>query len=535
MIYFNLALLSTTMLLLYLPSPMVAIIPNPKNVLMIVVDDLRPQLECQNLPGTTRPHMHTPHICNLASQSLHLMQNHAPMAHCSPSRTATLTGRSVGTTRVYDLFTYFRNVSGNFTTIPQFFKNKGYRTTAIGKIFHHGVGTERGDGNCPLCSYKNDQDQLYSWSDKIFWGGKKESMDRSWEVVEDGRVLRDTKIMLKAVEQIKERGKERESPPFFMAVGFHRPHLPFVAPEEFYNWYNPEDVKLPLNPHPPPNLPKVLWDAYGETRSYVDVLETGATGQMNTTLPDYKTLELRRGYYAAVSYTDYNVGQVLSALRNASLEKDTIVIFWGDHGWSLGEHGRWDKHTNFDTDTHCPLMIKVPGLTDGGFKSQELTGLIDLFPTLVELVFGKEVLETELPYCPKDSSHVETCREGLSLVPLLQNPSTKIRDTVFTVYASGIYPQRKGKPGISRCPYHRCIMKYSMQTYIKEKVYRYTEAVPYTDLKPRWGTVLAKELHNRFDDPGENDNIVDYVSPILLRKLEKRLHEGSVWTGTPYL
>jgi len=339
MIFFKVTLLSTNILLFCMFTPNLGIMPKLKNVLMIVADDLRPQLECQNLPGTARPHMHTPHLCDLASESLHLMQNHAPMAHCSPSRTSTLTGRSVGTTRIYDLFSYFRNVTGNFTTIPQFFLNKGYRTTAIGKIFHRGVGTSR-EENCAVCSHKNDQDQFYSWSDKIFNGGNRESMDKSWEAVENHTPLRDTTIMLKAVETIHERGKERGTTPFFIAVGFHKPHLPFVAPEEFYSYYDPKDIKLPLNPHPPANLAHILWGSYKETRSYLDVLETGATGEMNTTLPDYKTLELRRGYYAAVSYTDYNVGQVLFALRDAGLEKDTIVIFWGDHGWSLGEHGR---------------------------------------------------------------------------------------------------------------------------------------------------------------------------------------------------
>jgi len=521
------------MLLLCMLTPMLAVIESPKNVLMIIADDLRPQFECQSLGGTRSPHMHTPNLCELASQSLHLMQNHAPMSHCSPSRTAMLTARSVRTTRVYDLYSYFRNVSGNFTTLPQFFKNKGYRTTGIGKIFHHGVGTEVQDGNCPVCSHHNDQDKIYSWSDEIYRGGGKEETDQSWEVVKDGTLLRDTKIMMKAVEAIHERGKEQGTTPFFMAVGFHKPHLPFVVPEEFYNYYKIEDIKLPLNPHPPAKFSPILWDYYAETMSYRDVLETGATGEMNTTLPDFKTRELRRGYYAAVSYTDYNVGQVLLALRRAGLERKTNVVFWGDHGWSLGEHARWDKHSNFDTDTHCPLMIKVPGLTDGGSRSQELTGLIDLFPTLVELVFGKEVLETELPYCPEDSTDVETCREGVSFFPLLQNPSTTIRDTVFTVYGRGTY-RRKNKASASRCPYTGCTMMYSMQTYLNSRLYRYTEAVKYKNRQPRWDLVLGKELHNRFDDPGENNNIANDVSPELLAIFERRLHEGSLWSGTPY-
>jgi len=294
---------------------------------MIIADDLRPQFECQNLPGSVRPHMHTPNICSLASQSLHLMQNHAPMAHCSPSRTATLTGRSVGTTHVWDLISYFRNVTGNFTTIPQFFRNKGYRTTSIGKIFHDGraSGGSTHDDHCPVCVRK--QDQIYSWSDEAFTGRFLEveaTRDASWKIVPDDTPLVDTQIMQRAVEIIHERGAEREKNPFFIAVGFHKPHLPFVVPEKFYNLYNPADIQLPLNPYAPVDMPRPAWDYSGETRQYKDV--TGASGEMNTTFPDYKTLELRRGYYASVSYTDYNVGQVLLALRDAKLDEDTIII-----------------------------------------------------------------------------------------------------------------------------------------------------------------------------------------------------------------
>jgi len=517
-------------------NPALGINSRTKNVLMIIADDLRPQLECQSLPGTVRPRMHTPHLCNLASQSLHLMQNHAPMAHCSPSRTATLTGRSVETTHIWDLVTYFRNFTGNFTTIPQFFRGKGYRTTGIGKIFHEGAASGQAGGGdwCPPCSKGNTQDKLYSWSDEVFMGHEIEdegSRNNSWKVVPDGTLLRDTQIMLHAVQTIHDRGTELEKNPFFVAVGFHKPHLPFTAPEEFYKLYNLEDINLPLNPYAPINLPNSGWGRSEETRQYHDVRNTGATGNINTTFPDYKTLELRRGYYAAVSYTDHNIGRVLSALREAGLEEDTIVIFWGDHGWSLGEHGRWDKHTNFDTDTHCPLMIKVPGLTDGGSQSQQLTGLIDLFPTLVELVFGKEVLEQELPFCPENSSDVETCREGLSLVPLIQDPKSNIHVAVYTSYGLGVMKQKSMRGHPSRCLWTDCTMIYSMQTSYKKKVYRYTEAVVYENFAPRWDLEYGRELYDHSIDPGENNNIVWEVSPYLRARFRELLQSGSVWTG----
>merc|ERR550534_2915413 len=264
--------------------------------------------------------------------------------------------------------------------------------------------------------------------------------------------------MRHAVQTIYSRRGTESKRPFFVAVGFHKPHLPFTAPKRYYNWYNPEDIKLPLNPFAPVDMPRQVWSESGELRMYGDVKATNATGNINTTFPDFKTKQLRRGYYAAVSYTDYNVGGVLYALRDAGLENDTIVVFLGDHGWSLGEHGRWDKHTTFDTDTHCPLMIKVPGLTNSGSKSQQLTSLVDLFPTLVELVFGEEVLKTELPYCPEDSSNEETCREGRSLVPLLQDPLNKIHDAVYSVYGRGVIPPKdRRSTSISTC-YFSCKM-----------------------------------------------------------------------------
>jgi len=505
---------------------------SPKNVLMIIADDLRMQLECESLPGTVRPHMHTPHLCDLASQSLHLLQNHAPMSHCSPSRTATLTGRSVGTTHVWDLATYFRNQTGNFTTIPQFFWRKGYRTKAIGKIYHGGITSGFGKSHtCPLCSVHNPQDQVFSWSEKVFrpqeLHGEK-SKEKSWRVVPDDTPLRDTQTMHHAIETIHEYGAEKN--PFFLAVGFHKPHLPWVVPNRFFQYYDLKDIKLPLNPYVPFNLPTFALTPSKELRSYHDVRDLWS-GAMNTTLPDWKTKELRRAYYAAVSYTDHNVGQVLAALRDAHLEEETIVIFWGDHGWSLGEHARWGKHTNSDTDTHCPLMIRVPGLTDGGSKSDQLTGLIDLFPTLVELVFGKHVLKQELPYCPPDSSDVETCREGLSLVPLLQNPKNKIRDRIYTAYGRGTLVVNGHER--SYCLFDHCTMVYSMQTYINKKIYRYTEGVLWMNMKPMWNRVKGMELYNRFDDPEEKYNIVDEVSPVLLAKLRRQLRNGSVWRGTP--
>ena len=243
-----------------------------------------------------------------------------------------------------------------------------------------------------------------------------------------GKPLPDEQTAQHAINVLRELHQSPDTP-FFLAVGFHKPHLPFVFPEEYLEYYPLDSIKVPDNQYAPVNMPDIAWSAYGELRNYHDIAKLKATGGINTTLPADTVRHLRRAYYSALSFTDFLIGQLLFELRSLELEQNTIVSFWGDHGWQLGEHGEWCKHTNFELATHAPMMVHVPGLTDHGIVTEQLTEYVDLFPTLVEVA--------ELPpldLCPEDSSKVAVCCEGTSLVPLMKVEKTEWKKAVFSQY-----------------------------------------------------------------------------------------------------
>ena len=202
-----------------------------------------------------------------------------------------------------------------------------------------------------------------------------------------------------------------------MAVGFYKPHLPFVFPASVLQYYPEDSIQLPDNPYAPVNMPQIAWSYYVELgNGYTDIQALNVNGYINTTLPDKNVLELRRAYYSAVTWMDSQVIRVLDELELLNMSDNTIISFWGDHGWQLGEHGSWCKHTNFDLSTHVPMMIRVQGMTDAGQTTEKLTEFVDLFPTLVEAA-GLPQLQV----CPTNSSHILHCTEGSSLMPLIRN------------------------------------------------------------------------------------------------------------------
>ena len=473
-----------------------------KNVLFLVADDMRPQLgayEGPNFPAPVSPKMISPNLDALASRSLLLKRAHVQQAVCSPSRTSLLTGRRPDTTHVTDLFTYWRDAGGNFTTIPQYFKENGYYSLSMGKILHPGVASDNGD---PI-----------SWNEKPwqapanggFWGGF--GSLQSWfaankSMIEENGPLADQQVATYAIEKLQElAGTET---PFFMAVGFYKPHLPFLMPEEFLNMYPQENISLPNNAYAPTDMPRIAWSNYGELRSYPDINDLDNSGEPNDLLPNEVVLALRRAYYASVTYTDHEIGRVLNELDRLGLRNNTIVSFWGDHGWQLGEHGSWCKHTNFELSTHAPMMISAPGFTDSGVQTERLTEFVDMFPTLVELA--------ELPgisLCPEDSSEIKVCTEGVSLTPLMNNPSIAWKPRVFSQYPR---------------TYQRA-MGYSL----RDDRYRYTEWVDYDEdeHKPDWSILFGAELYDHQTDPNENTNRADDPSYAEKRQeLSSQLHQG---------
>jgi len=461
-----------------------------------------------------------------------------------------LTGRRPGTTKVWDLRAYFRDVAGNFTTIPQFFKEHGYHSVGIGKIFHPGLAS--GAFSCPLCT--GGDDAKWSWSEAPWHGRDPIGSDRSWVAVErnitEATPLQDTQVMEQAKKTLARVAKMDK--PFFVAVGFHKPHLPFVAPEEYYKLYT--EVELARNPYAPVNMPSVAWQTFGETRGFPDISRLNLTGSINSSFPDWLARDLRRAYYSSVSFNDYNIGEVLKALEATGKANETVISFWGDHGYQLGEHGLWDKHTNFDIATNVPMMFKSPGVTDGGVQSSQVTETVDMFPTLVELAMGSSVLPAA---CPANSSHVKTCVEGVSLVPLIKNPTAPVKEAALSVYNRGWGgPAEEEEEHIRATqglreddtsvefPFSTCLtggnrrgqgctMGYSLLTRYQGHEYRYNEWVhfpgPSADFKPTWSESVGVELYNHTADPAENYNLAPEIADqSVLQVLSKRLHQLAV-------
>jgi iduronate 2-sulfatase len=468
------------------------------NVLFIAVDDLRPELGCY---GT--PIIKSPHIDALAQTGTVFNRAYCQQAVCSPSRTSLLTGRRPDTTRIYDLQTHFRLHQPDIVTLPQYFKEHGYHTQSLGKIYHgllddpqswsvqswypkdHMYGKPENQA-----AVRKMEEQLRSKGKlmqvdaikrdpktrtvlKISYKGGVRAIGPAWEDPDvPDNALRDGMLADKAIEAL---GQVKDSP-FFLAVGFYRPHLPFVAPKKYFDLYRPQELQLAGNPYPPKDVPKIALMNYGELRSYSDIPKQGAVS-------DEKARELIHAYYATVSYVDAQIGRVLAELDRLVLRERTVVVLWGDHGWQLGEHGLWCKHTNFEVATRVAMIISVPGQKNVGAKTEALSEFVDIYPTLVELC-GLPMPEG---------------LEGASLVPVMNAPDQPWKRAAFSQYP-------RGKA-----------MGYSMRT----DRYRYTEwAKPG---KPAIGV----ELYDHKEDPHENINLAGQPEhKDLIAQLSKQLHAG---------
>jgi iduronate 2-sulfatase len=436
--------------------------------------------------------MYTPNIDSLASRSLLLERAYVQQALCGPSRASFLTGRRPDTTHIYKCGEYFRKKGGNFTTIPQYFKMNGYKSIGMGKIFHF-KGKNSG-GNDPI-----------SWSEPYFHGARNyEQISTSWAAIPDeeldSKPLLDDQTANHAIETMRNFSLDNstDKQPFFLAVGFRRPHLPFVFPASVLEYY--PEVSLPHNPSPPIDMPTLSWTEFKRFTSYSDVKYTGTRD--NARLTHSTVLSLRRAYYSSVTWVDHHVGRILQELETLGLSNNTIISFIGDHGFQLGEHGSWGKQTNFELSAHAPMMIHIPGRTDLGIRSSSLVEFVDLFPTLVEAAGLNP-----LPPCPENSNNVELCREGVSLLPLINETDKRLRGSAF-----------------SQTP-RDDFMGYS----IKTTNFRYTEWPRFDKLqfKPQWSDSSSVELYDHRIDPEENVNCAnDPAYRKVINRLRKRLRAG---------
>lgn len=424
----------------------------PLNVLFITVDDLRPELGCYGVPGIISPNLDA-----LAAQGVLFKKAYCQQAVCSPSRTSVLTGLRPDVTKVYDLVKHFRSEVPNVVTLPQHFKNNGYKAVSVGKVFHvddtvsfsrppwyprrmtpHGYVTKENiamaaanNGNGPITEIADVPDSLYA----------------------DGQI---------ANEAIRFLQTEKEGP-FFLAVGFIRPHLPFMAPRKYWELYD----RHKMQPSPirdiPLNAPGYAVNRLSEMRMYTDVPRKGP-------LDSATAQRAVHGYYASTTYVDAQIGRVLDALKKEGLSDNTIIVLWGDHGFKLGEYSDWVKHTNFEVDVRAPLLIAAPGLK-GGTTTEALVEFLDIYPTVCQLA--------GLPM----PAHVQ----GKSLVPLMKKPTKTLHKAVYNQY-----PREWMNA-----------MGYSVRT----KDYRLT--VWYRLKGERPDSLLATELYDhRFNDK-ETINIAD--------------------------
>ena len=457
------------------------------NVLFIAVDDLRPELACYG-----NPIIKSPNIDRIASAGVVFNRAYCQQAVCSPSRSSLLTGTRPDTTKVWDLKTHFRKALPDVVTLPQLFKDNGYFVQGMGKIYHIGFN----DPPSWSVPWTNPKTEAYASADnkalvrkrrqKAIAEGKNEDGVQTvaraaayeGEPVPDN-TFHDGALADNAVAAL--RALKGKNQPFFLAVGFVRPHLPFVSPKKYWDLYDPAKIPLAPNPFRPKGAPSYAVLEGGELRSY-DSIPQGH-------LPDDLARKLKHGYYAAVSYMDAQVGRVLDELEKLGLRDNTIIILWGDHGWKLGEHDAWCKHSNVENDTWAPLILSTPGMKNAGKHTDALVEFVDIYPTLADLA------GLPLP------GHLE----GASFRPVLADLTRPWKSAVFSQY-----PRPAGG---------KALMGYTMRT----DRYRFTAWLHRND----HSKVDAVELYDHQSDPQENINIANEpANAALVKELMAKLNAG---------
>lgn len=430
------------------------------NILFIAVDDLRPELKCYG-----QQHIHSPNIDRLASVGTLFKRNYCQVPVCGASRASLLSGVRPTSRRFIDYTARMDEDFPGAISLPEHFKQNGYTTVSLGKIFHY------------------DDDQLSAWS-KPPWSPATANSEYGWFDYADSNSLavirshpdfkegadwskmrgpafeypdvpdtayKDGKLAERAIQELSafaEQGK-----PFFLAVGFWKPHLPFNAPKKYWDLYDPDQIPMSPNAFVPQNAPDEAIHNFGELRNYALIPSKGPVSRDTARL-------LTQGYYACISYTDAQIGKVLDALERLNLIDNTIVVLWGDHGYNLEDHTMWCKHANFESSMRAPLIISAPGYSKKQ-QTRALTEFVDVYPTLCDLA--------NLP----KPNHLD----GQSLLPLLKNPDQNFKDAIFSRFHKG--------------------------ESIKTNQFVYTEWI-----NPENGEVISKMLFDHAKDSLENVNVV---------------------------
>lgn len=420
------------------------------NVLFIAVDDLRPELACYG-----KQHIHSPNIDKLAESSTLFERTYCMVPTCGASRASLMTGIRPARKRFVNFLTWADRDAPGITTMNTQFKQNGYYTVSMGKIFHHPQDSAQGWSEPAwrpkgIAWYQRPENQkLHEERQKQ---GKRKAKGPAWESADvPDNAYADGVLAEQAISKLQQLKKQEQ--PFFLAVGFFKPHLPFIAPQKYWDLYDHDKIQLPENYKVPQDAPEESIHNSGELRAYAGIPRKGPVSEETAR-------NLIHGYYACVSYTDAQIGKLLAELDRLQLSDNTIVVLWGDHGWNLGDHTLWCKHSCYESSLQIPLLVRAPGI-QGGQRRSALIETIDVYPSLCTLA------GIPLP------EHLA----GQSFVELMRNPDTKWKEAAVSRFRNG--------------------------DTIRTDALRYTE---YTNPK---GKRTSRMLYDHSSDPLENQNLAE--------------------------
>lgn len=449
---------------------------NKKNVLFIVCDDLRPELGCYD-----QAQIKSPNIDRWAAQSVLFDRAYCNIAVSGASRASLLTGLRPTKNLLKEWNTRADVDVPDAITLQQHFKKEGYTTISNGKIFHHQDEKSQQywdeimppTPSAPM-GYHSEENLNLMKKQKETGKGKRGYFYEYGDYPEEDYL--DWQIARKSIEDLKKLQSQEK--PFLLAVGFIRPHLPFVVPRKYWDLYDHSQISIPDNYvlKPGNKIPEQALTNWSELRAYSGIPEKGPL--------DEETAKMMiHGYYASVSFVDAQIGRLLDALKELGLDKNTTVILIGDHGWNLGEHGTWCKHSIMNTCLHSTMIIHSPETTKP-YRSQEIVEFVDLYPTMCEAAGISKPGQLE----------------GESLLPLLKSPKAKGKGHAVCRWANGF-------------------------TYIEDQLF-------YTEWKNKEGKVYDQMLFDHSTDTNENYNVAeDTKYKPVVKELSKKLHKNR---GTNY-
>ena len=436
-----------------------------RNVLFIMADDLRADL------GSYGSRARTPNLDRLAGRSVQFNRMYTQQAVCNPSRSSMLTGRRPDSLRVWSNGLHFRERNPEVETLPGWFKANGYTTRCVGKIFHNWHTKVQGDPRAwsapEFLHYANHGDDRVEGAEGLVnhssvkdrrYGATRlcEALDVADDAYYDGKV---------ASEAVRVLGEVADEP-FFLAVGFWKPHAPFNAPKRYWDLYEPKDFR-DFDGGRPTGAPE---EAFHQSTEVLGPPEKAKAPSRD------EAAELRRGYFANISYLDAQVGKVLDALERSGKADSTVVVFLSDHGYHLGEHTLWGKTSNFELDARVPCYVRLPGVTKGGERTDSLAELVDIFPTVARAA----------------GLGLPAGLDGMDLNPVLRDVSVRLKDAAFSQHPRPAYFDRYPS-GVPK------VMGFSVRM----------EAVRYTEWRD-WesGAVVGAELYDARGDVAETRNLV---------------------------